>query len=77
MLSLRYCVNLILSVGFAIGEIQNQGWWKNAVFYQVYPRSFMDASGDGIGDLQGKVQHYCLIVHIYNQYEILCKFFFN
>lgn len=28
-------------------------WWKEAVFYQIYPRSFMDANGDGIGDLKG------------------------
>ncbi|MFF2449515.1 alpha-glucosidase [Neobacillus sp. NPDC058068] len=31
----------------------NKLWWKEAVAYQVYPRSFMDANGDGIGDLQG------------------------
>lgn len=31
-------------------------WWRHAVFYQIYPRSFMDSNDDGIGDLKGK---YC------------------
>ncbi|BFO10110.1 hypothetical protein GGER_26200 [Serratia rubidaea] len=30
-----------------------QRWWKEAVVYQIYPRSFMDSNGDGIGDLNG------------------------
>ena len=31
----------------------NQPWWRGAVIYQIYPRSFMDSNGDGIGDLAG------------------------
>ena len=30
-----------------------RAWWKQAVFYQIYPRSFQDGNGDGVGDLQG------------------------
>ena len=32
-----------------------RGWWKSAVLYQVYPTSFQDTNGDGIGDLKGVI----------------------
>lgn len=28
-------------------------WWKKAVFYQIYPKSFNDTNGDGVGDING------------------------
>ena len=34
-------------------DAEGHPWWKHAVFYEVYPRSFMDSNNDGIGDLNG------------------------
>jgi alpha-glucosidase len=42
-----------LSVGSAPGQLDDPTWWRSAVIYQIYLRSFADANGDGIGDLAG------------------------
>lgn len=34
-------------------ETPSNDWWKSASFYQIYPRSFQDSNGDGVGDLNG------------------------
>jgi len=59
---LRKSAALVLSIaGFCCvlysqtQPVDSEGhqWWQHAVFYEIYPRSFMDSNGDGIGDLPG------------------------
>ena len=58
----RIVALLVVVVGLMLSfsHAQNQGadsevhpWWRHAVFYEIYPRSFADSNGDGIGDLKG------------------------
>ena len=37
--------------------MQNTDWWRGATIYQIYPRSFADSNGDGVGDLPGITAH--------------------
>ena len=49
-------VNTEKDVPFVSKEPVTEKWWKEAVIYQIYPRSFYDTNGDGIGDLRGIIE---------------------
>ncbi len=60
-----YATTLLLGAATLTGYAQSttpnkanlENWWKNAVIYEIYPRSYQDTNGDGIGDLNGITQH--------------------
>ena len=37
-------------------SLQERNWWKEGIVYQIYPRSYKDTSGNGVGDLRGIIQ---------------------
>jgi alpha-glucosidase len=44
--------------------MHNLAWWQSAVIYEIYPRSFQDSNGDGIGDLDGIIQRLDYLVKL-------------
>jgi hypothetical protein len=50
---MKVAILLLSTLLVAINCQNEKEWWRTATFYQVYPRSFMDTTGNGIGDLKG------------------------
>ncbi len=50
-------------------------WWKEAIGYQIYPRSFQDSNGDGIGDLRGIIQRLDYLKDLGINFVWICPFY--
>lgn len=53
MTKFRLCLWALALSAVCVFEVSSKDWWENGNFYQIYPRSFQDSDGDGVGDLNG------------------------
>ena len=56
MLTIGVCAGTVMARAQGT-QTNERDWWKNAVIYEIYPRSFQDSNGDGVGDLNGITAH--------------------
>jgi alpha-glucosidase len=54
LVTILYSINIL---GRPMKDNRGHYWWQHAVFYEIYPRSYCDTNGDGIGDLKGIEEH--------------------
>ena len=53
---IKFRMNITINLEGTKKYMKESKWWKKAVIYQIYPKSFQDSNGDGIGDLNGIIQ---------------------